>query len=82
MFSKILEYIKDENLKINLYKDKVNIINYKSILVFDDDKILFYYVDPNEVSFINMIDILNGKEVSYDNRFYEKKTIYKIGDDK
>lgn len=40
MFSKILEYIKDENLKINLYKDKVNIINYKSILVFDDDKIL------------------------------------------
>ena len=40
MFSKILEYIKDDNLKINLYKDKVNIVNYKSILVFDDDKIL------------------------------------------
>ena len=54
----------------------------REINSFDDDKILFYYVDPNEVSFINMIDILNGKEVSYDNRFYEKKTIYKIGDDK
>ena len=54
----------------------------REINSFDDDKIFFYYVDPNEVSFINMIDILNGKEVSYDNRFYEKKTIYKIGDDK
>ncbi len=54
----------------------------KEINNFNDDKILYYYIDPNEVSSLDMIDILNGKEINYDNRFYEHKTIYKIGDDK
>ena len=40
MFSKILEYIKDNELKISLFKDKIDIVNYKEILVFDDDKIV------------------------------------------
>ena len=40
MLSKILDYIKDDELKISLFKDKINIVNYKEILVFDDNKII------------------------------------------
>jgi sporulation protein YqfC len=40
MFSKILDYIKDNELKISLFKDKINVVNYKEILVFDDNKIV------------------------------------------
>ena len=47
---------------------------------FNDDNILFYYIDPNELDAITVIDILNGKKINYDNRFYENKTVFKVGD--
>lgn len=40
MFRSILQSIKDDNVKIFLLRDKVNVINYKEILVFDDNYIL------------------------------------------
>lgn len=47
---------------------------------FNDENILYYYVDPNGVDSTSMIGILNGKSVDYDNKFYEKKTVFKVGD--
>lgn len=47
---------------------------------FDDDNVLFYYIDPNSLEPQDVYDILDGKEIDYDNRFYNNKTIYKIGD--
>jgi collagenase-like PrtC family protease len=52
----------------------------KEINNFDDSKILFYYIDPNMLNSSEVIDILNGKDISYDNVFYETKTVYRIGD--
>lgn len=46
----------------------------------DDSKILYYYIDPNELTPKDIIDALNGKHFNEDNRFYENKTIYRIGD--
>ena len=40
MFKKMLEYIIDNKLKILVYKDKVDVINYKEILIFDDNDIV------------------------------------------
>lgn len=45
-----------------------------------DNNILFYYIDPNGLDFNDVIDLLDGKDIDYDNRFYENKTVYKIGD--
>jgi len=39
MLRNIVECIKDDELKINVYKDKVNIINYDEVIDFSDDKI-------------------------------------------
>ena len=36
----MLEYIIDNKLKILVYKDKVDVINYKEILIFDDNDIV------------------------------------------
>lgn len=52
--------------------DKLNTI--------DDSKILFYYIDPNELTPNDIKEALNGKHFNEDNRFYENKTIYRIGD--
>lgn len=35
----MIDYIKDTELKINVYKDKVNIVNYDEVLDFSDNKI-------------------------------------------
>lgn len=45
-----------------------------------DEKILYYYINPNELEASDIIDILNGKEIDYDNTFYHEKTVFKVGD--
>lgn len=55
-----------------------NLIPYLNNI--DDNKILLYYIDPNNLNREEIIDILNGKEIDYDNRFYENKTVYKVSD--
>ena len=39
MFKNLFNYIKDLNLKVIYYNNKLDIINYKKILIFNDDKI-------------------------------------------
>lgn len=51
MFRKILDTIKDETLKITVLKGQVDIINYKEIVSFDDNKII---VDCEEM-IVNII---------------------------
>jgi YabP family. len=46
MFKKILSYVKDDKLKLIVLKNKVDIINYKDILIFEDNKIV---IDCNEM---------------------------------
>ena len=45
MFSKLRNYIKQEETKIYYRKNKINVINYKKILVFEDNKILIEIID-------------------------------------
>ena len=45
MFSKLRNYIKQEETKIYYIKNKINVINYKKILVFEDNKILIEIID-------------------------------------
>lgn len=45
MFSKLRNYIKQEETKIYYIKNKLDIINYKKILVFEDNKILIEIID-------------------------------------
>lgn len=45
MFSKLRNYIKQEETKIYYIKNKINVINYKKILVFEDNKILVEIID-------------------------------------
>lgn len=46
----------------------------------NDDKILFYYIDPNNLKHQDIENFLKGKKIEFDNGFLENKTIYRIGD--
>ena len=46
MFKQILSYVKDDKLKLIVLKNKVDIINYKDIIIFEDNKIV---IDCNEM---------------------------------
>ena len=58
--------------------------NYYSLLddvnEFNDDKVLFYYIDPNMLNTIEVKELLEGKKSDFINPFYENKTVYRIGD--
>lgn len=45
VFNKMFKVIKDETLRITILKDKVNIINYKEIIFFDDNKVKIKCID-------------------------------------
>ena len=47
---------------------------------FNDDKILFYYIDPNMLDVNDIKDALEGKKIGDVNPFYLNKTIYRVGD--
>lgn len=70
--------VQNELGTVMFYHKYFNLINKISLEY--DNNIYMYYIDPNELSSKDMIDILNGKEINYDNRFYEKKTVFKVGD--
>jgi len=53
--------------------------NYIDIIKdVNDDKIKLYYFDLADITPKEMFDILDGKEVTCDNRFLEHRTIYKL----
>lgn len=70
--------VENEYGTVLFYNKYFNLLN--ELGNFNDDKILFYYIDPNELEPKTVIEILNGKEINYDNRFYENKTVFKVGD--
>ena len=37
----IRDYIKDTDFRFTVYKDKIDIVNYKKIISLEDEKILF-----------------------------------------
>lgn len=41
--NKIRSYFLEDELEIKVYKNKVNVINYKSIGHFDSNKVMIYY---------------------------------------
>lgn len=45
MFSKLRNYIKQDKTKIYYIKNSLDIINYKKILIFEDNKILVEIID-------------------------------------
>lgn len=56
---------------------------YYNLIPFIDNirkNILLYYIDPNNLNCEYVLEIIDGKEIDYDNKFYENKTVYKIGD--
>lgn len=70
--------VENEYGTVLFYKNYFNLIN--EISAFNDDKILFYYIDPNMLSVKDIENVLNGGNISYLNPFYENKTVYRIGD--
>ena len=56
MFSKLRNYIKQEETKIYYRKNKLDIINYKKILIFEDNKILVEIID-------DILDVTGSQEV-------------------
>src|SRR5574344_573219 len=52
--------------------------NYLPLINEFNEHILLYYLDPVNLNPSMMLDIINGKDISYDNRFLENKTIYKL----
>lgn len=75
-----IDFLAKENQygTVLFYHKYYNLIPYLNEI--HNDNVLFYYIDPNELSAEDVLDILNGKEIDYDNRFYNNKTVYRIGD--
>ena len=42
-FRQIKDYILEQEFEINVFKDKVNIVNYQDIGHFDDNKVIIKY---------------------------------------
>ena len=70
--------VENEYGTVLFYKEYFNLIN--EIKEFNDDNILFYYLDPNGLNYNDIEKVLNGENIDYLNPFYENKTIYRIGD--
>lgn len=45
IIKKVRDYLLDDNFKINIFKNKINICNYESIGYFDNDLIIINYID-------------------------------------
>lgn len=45
LIKNIRSYILEDELQINVFKDKVNIVNYTKIGHFDNSKVMVYYTE-------------------------------------
>lgn len=66
MFNKLIDYVKDNKTKIILLKDKIDICNYKEVLIFEEEKILINCYDFK-------IEILGNNLVI--NRLFNKEVL-------
>ena len=64
--------------QVNSNGSKVTAYRVQILKDINDAKIKLYYFDLAGITSEEMFEILNGKEVSCDNRFLEHKTIYKL----
>lgn len=62
------------------YKNLYNLIPLLD--KFDNNKIKLYLINCLDQTPEEIIDILHGKKIEYENRFQTKKTIYKLEDDR
>lgn len=49
MFKGITSYIKDNEFKINIYHNKINIVNYLDIISLEDSRVSIRYSEGNIV---------------------------------
>lgn len=70
--------IENEYGTVLFYKNYYNLFNELDHI--NDDKILFYYIDPNMLGVSDIKVYLEGKTIDYLNPFYEQKTVYRVGD--
>ena len=89
-----LKSIKKAILKTNNDKEFMAIENkYGTVLFYNkyfnlfnildeinDDKILYYYIDPNNLNVSDIEAYLNEGNILFDNSFLDTKTVYRIGD--
>ena len=77
MLTNIRNFIKDDNFRLNMYDDKVDIINYSEIVDFSSDKIVlknfdrFIYVNGNNLVINKLLDtelLISGAISSLDFR--------------
>lgn len=43
MLKRVISYVKDEEFRINIYKNKVNVVNYANIITLEDSRISLNY---------------------------------------
>ena len=77
MLTNIRNFIKDDKFRINMYDDKVDIINYSEIVDFSSDKIVlknfdrFIYVNGNNLVINKLLDtelLISGDISSFEFR--------------
>ncbi len=49
MFDGLMSYIKDEEFRINIYHNKINIVNYLDVISLDEDRVSIKYNEGNIV---------------------------------
>ena len=49
MFDGLVSYIKDEEFRINIYHNKINIVNYLDVISLDEDRVSIKYNEGNIV---------------------------------
>ena len=79
MFDKIREYVKDEEFRLTIYRDRVYAVNYSNILTLTDSRVtlkvedIMYVIKGENLVLNKLLDkeiLINGKifdlEVFYD----------------
>lgn len=79
MFDKIREYVKDEEFRLTIYRDRVYAVNYSNILTLTDSRVtlkvedVMYVIKGENLVLNKLLDkeiLINGKifnlEVFYD----------------
>ena len=49
MFDGLMSYIKDEEFRINIYHNRINIVNYLDVISLDEDRVSIKYNEGNIV---------------------------------
>lgn len=67
MFNKIINFVKSNEVKLTYSGNKINIVNYKKINIFDNDKV--------EINCFNKLITINGDNLIITRLFNEELLI-------